>query len=177
MKHFFTYFLVGFLAIQGKGQINTPNGVQVLPAALFTYLDAWPNTNAQLQSFQNDIQNGFYGPSCVVLNDYTRQYNCHGYAWHVSTGGNKIGIDQVTHGGVTLTLQESTQAILKQITTERPESCASGILATTRRSLLTTLGNLFQNGGLVRSSSTMVTMSRPVMEYPHLIGRANMHRR
>ncbi|GGM89227.1 hypothetical protein GCM10010967_22510 [Dyadobacter beijingensis] len=102
MKYFTAYvLLLGIISTETLGQVNTPNGVQVPPSALFAYLDAWPNTNAQLQSFQNDIKNGFYGPSCVVLNDYTRQYNCHGYAWHVSTGGNKIGIDQVTHGGVT----------------------------------------------------------------------------
>lgn len=99
---YFTAFalLAGLLAPVARAQVNTPNGVQVPAAALFTYPDAWPNTNAQLQSFQNDIKNGFYGPSCIVLNDYTRQYNCHGYAWHVSTGGNQIGI-KADAGGVT----------------------------------------------------------------------------
>lgn len=36
-----------------------------------------------------------------MLQGYSRQYNCHGYAWHVSTGGSQIAIDQPTYGGVT----------------------------------------------------------------------------
>jgi hypothetical protein len=84
-----------------NAQVNTPNGVQVPPAALFAYNNAGQYTDSQLQVLQNQVQNGTFGSSCVVLNNYSRQYNCHGYAWHVSTGGNQIGIDQPTHGGVT----------------------------------------------------------------------------
>ncbi|SDH17238.1 Por secretion system C-terminal sorting domain-containing protein [Dyadobacter soli] len=82
-------------------QVNTPNGVAVPPAALFAYQNAGFYTDAQLQSNQNAIQNGLYGPSCTILANYSRQYNCHGYAWHVSTGGAQTCIDQVTFGGVT----------------------------------------------------------------------------
>lgn len=82
-------------------QVNTPNGVAVPSSALFVYENAGFYTNAQLQADQNAIQNGIYGPSCVILANYSRQYNCHGYAWHVSTGGNQIGINQPTYGGVT----------------------------------------------------------------------------
>jgi hypothetical protein len=81
-------------------QVNTPNGVQVPPAALFVYKVS-DYSDAQLQSWQNDIQNGVFRASCIVLSGYTRQYNCHGYAWHISTGGSQIGIDQIYHGGVT----------------------------------------------------------------------------
>ncbi|GGH24151.1 hypothetical protein GCM10007423_07360 [Dyadobacter endophyticus] len=84
-----------------NAQVNTPNGVAVPSSALFVYPNAGKYTNAQLQADQNAIQNGLYGPSCVILANYSRQYNCHGYAWHVSTGGNQICIDQPTYGGVT----------------------------------------------------------------------------
>jgi hypothetical protein len=83
-----------------EAQVFTPNGVQVPPAALTTYDNLTPNTNAELQAGQNAIQNGVFGASCVVIGNYSRQYNCHGYAWHVSTGGNQIVILSAT-GGVT----------------------------------------------------------------------------
>ena len=81
-------------------QVNTPNGVAVPASALFVYQNAGDYTNPQLQAFQDAVQGGVYGPSCVILANYSRQYNCHGYAWHVSTGGNQIGINQPTYGGV-----------------------------------------------------------------------------
>lgn len=83
-----------------NGQVNTPNGVPVPANALFVY-SAVKYTDAQLQSEQNNIQNGAYGGSCIILSGYSRNYNCHGYAWHVSTGGAQTCIDQVFFGGVT----------------------------------------------------------------------------
>ena len=83
-----------------KAQVNTPNGVQVPSVALFAYDNAGQYTNSQLQVLQDQVQNGTFGPSCKVLGNYSRQYNCHGYAWHVSTGGNQIGI-RADLGGVT----------------------------------------------------------------------------
>lgn len=83
-----------------KAQVNTPNGVQVPSVALFAYDNAGQYTNSQLQALQDQVQNGTFGPSCKVLSNYSRQYNCHGYAWHVSTGGNQIGI-RADLGGVT----------------------------------------------------------------------------
>ncbi len=83
-----------------NGQVNTPNGVPVPANALFVY-SAVKYTDAQLQSEQNNIQNGAYGGSCIILSGYSRNYNCHGYAWHVSTGGAQTCIDQLFFGGVT----------------------------------------------------------------------------
>lgn len=83
-----------------SGQVNTPNGVPVPAAALFVYSSV-KYSDAQLQSEQNNIQNGAYGSSCIILSGYSRNYNCHGYAWHVSTGGAQTCIDQVSGGGVT----------------------------------------------------------------------------
>lgn len=83
-----------------KAQVNTPNGVQVPSVALFTYDNVGQYTNSQLQVLQDQVQNGTFGPSCTILSNYSRQYNCHGYAWHVSTGGNQIGI-RADLGGVT----------------------------------------------------------------------------
>jgi hypothetical protein len=82
--------------------VYTPNGSQVPSNALFTYSSNWAlgTTNSQLQSFEDDVSSGVYGSSCVVLGGYSRQYNCHGYAWHVSTGGSQIAIDQPNYGGV-----------------------------------------------------------------------------
>ncbi|MCF0069258.1 T9SS type A sorting domain-containing protein [Dyadobacter sp. CY261] len=102
MKQFIVYLSLIAMMNQGAyGQVNTPNGVAVPVSALFVYPNAGSTSNPQLQSLQNDIQNGFYGASCVILANYSRQYNCHGYAWHVSTGGNQICIDQPMHSGVT----------------------------------------------------------------------------
>lgn len=81
-------------------QVNTPNGVAVPSAALFTYKIS-DVSDAQLVATQTMIQNGTFGPSCILVGQFSRQYNCHGYAWHVSTGGNQIGINQPTFGGVT----------------------------------------------------------------------------
>lgn len=83
-----------------SAQVNTPNGVAVPASALFVY-SAVKYSDAQLQSEQNNIQNGVYGSSCIIISGYSRNYNCHGYAWHVSTGGAQTCIDQVLFGGVT----------------------------------------------------------------------------
>lgn len=83
-----------------KAQVFTPTGVQIPPAAVTVYDNLSPNTNAELQAAQNAVQNGVFGPSCVVIASYSRQYNCHGYAWHVSTGGNQVVILGAV-GGVT----------------------------------------------------------------------------
>ncbi|WP_342086046.1 T9SS C-terminal target domain-containing protein [Dyadobacter sp. OTU695] len=93
--------LVVNVNILAHAQVNTPNGVAVPASALFVYQNAGDYTNPQLQAFQDAVQGGVYGPSRVILANYSRQYNCHGYAWHVSTGGNQIGINQPTYGGVT----------------------------------------------------------------------------
>lgn len=101
MNKIYTIALLAITCIRiCSAQVTTPNGVQVPPAALFVYDNINQYTNPQLQAFQNQVQNGTYGSSCIVLSDYSRQYNCHGYAWHVSTGGNQIGI-RADLGGVT----------------------------------------------------------------------------
>ncbi len=92
--------LVGYTSIAQT--VYTPNGSQVPQNALFTYPEEeWRGTcDYQLQNGQNDVSNGLYGSSCVVIGGYSRQYNCHGYAWHVSTGGFQIAIDQPSGDGV-----------------------------------------------------------------------------
>lgn len=63
MKNIITamaFYLKGLCVL---GQVNTPNGVQVPSAALFVYENVFQYSNAQLQSLQNDIQNGVFGPS------------------------------------------------------------------------------------------------------------------
>ncbi len=73
--------------------VYTPNGSQVPSNAPFTYDEA-NFSNWQLQNFQNNVSNGVYGSSCVVISGYSRQYNCHGYAWHTSLGGFQKAIAQ-----------------------------------------------------------------------------------
>lgn len=100
MKNFVTTMLLYFLSKLLLAQVNTPNGVQVPPGAITVYDNVSPNTNMELQAAQNAIQNGLYGASCLVIGNYSRQYNCHGYAWHVSTGGNQVVILSA-QGGIT----------------------------------------------------------------------------
>lgn len=91
--------LIVMLKQMCHGQVNTPNGVPVPASALFAY-SVVKYSDAQLQSEQNNIQNGAYGSSCIIISGYSRNYNCHGYAWHVSTGGAQTCIDQAL-GGIT----------------------------------------------------------------------------
>lgn len=101
MKHILSIILLCCTAwLNAEAQVFTPNGVQVPPVALTVYDNLSPNTNAELQALQNAVQNGVYGASCLVIGNYSRQYNCHGYAWHVSTGGNQVVILSAP-GGVT----------------------------------------------------------------------------
>ncbi|MCF0069261.1 T9SS C-terminal target domain-containing protein [Dyadobacter sp. CY261] len=101
MKQIFTIILVCcFWNGVSEAQVFTPNGVQLPPAAVTVYPNASPNTNVELQAAQISVMNGLYGPSCEVIGNYSRQYNCHGYAWHVSTGGNQVVI-LAPDGGVT----------------------------------------------------------------------------
>ena len=33
-------------------------------------------------------------PNAILLSSYSNSYNCHGYAWHMSEGGNEVWIDE-----------------------------------------------------------------------------------
>jgi hypothetical protein len=87
----YVQMLIGSICIAQT--VYTPNGSQVPSNALFTY-DEDDYSNCELQDGQDAISNGLFGSSCVVISGYSRQYNCHGYAWHVSTGGFQIAIRQ-----------------------------------------------------------------------------------
>jgi hypothetical protein len=101
MKQKFATMLIWcFQYSVSEAQVFTPNGVQLPAGSIGVYDNVTPNTNAELQAAQNAVQNGVYGASCVVMGSYSRQYNCHGYAWHVSTGGNQMVILSAP-GGVT----------------------------------------------------------------------------
>jgi hypothetical protein len=81
--------------------IYTPNGSQVPQNSIGTYPEEeWiGRCDYELQNFQDNLSNGAYGSSCVVISGYSRQYNCHGYAWHVSNGGSQTAIFQyIDHG-------------------------------------------------------------------------------
>jgi hypothetical protein len=77
--------------------IYTPNGSQVPQNSIGTYPEeefVLKTCDYQLQDLQDAVSNGLFGSSCVVIGGYSRQYNCHGYAWHVSTGGSQTAIFQ-----------------------------------------------------------------------------------
>lgn len=97
-------------------QIYTPNGTLVPTNSYFTYSNSWPNTNSQLQSFQDDIQNGVYGSSCVVVAGYSRNYNCHGYAWHMYDGGSEIALNEPIYGGVSAYINDGSYAFTSNTT-------------------------------------------------------------
>ena len=99
MRKYIILILMFIVKISISQIVQTPRGVQVPSNALFDYNNEG-YTNSQLQNFQDNVSNGLYGNSCVVLSDYSREYNCHGYAWYTSTGGSQIGIRQPTYGGV-----------------------------------------------------------------------------
>ena len=99
MKHFISLLCLLVLIQTTQAQIYTPNSVEVPVSALFAY--SGPQySDSQLDSDVQAIENGLYGSSCVVLRGWSKEYNCHGYAWHVSTGGSQVGINQPTYGGV-----------------------------------------------------------------------------
>ena len=91
--------LVGYTSIAQT--IYTPNGTQVPQNSIGTYPEEeWLYTcDYQLQNIQDNVSNRVYGSSCAVISGYSRQYNCHGYAWHISTGGSQTAIFQyIDHG-------------------------------------------------------------------------------
>ena len=63
------------------------------------------------------MSNGAYGSSCVVISNYSRQYNCHGYAWHISTGGNQTAIFQYIDYGSYI---ENTYAVEAYVSGNSP---------------------------------------------------------
>jgi hypothetical protein len=99
MRKYIILILIFTVKISVSQIVQTPRGVQLPSNALFDYHNQG-YTNWQLQAFQDNVSNGLYGNSCVVLGNYSMDYNCHGYAWHTSTGGSQIGIRQPIYGGV-----------------------------------------------------------------------------
>lgn len=67
--------LVGYTSIART--IYTPNGTQVPQNSIGTYPEEeWLYTcDYQLQNIQDNVSNGVYGSSCVVISGYSRQYN------------------------------------------------------------------------------------------------------
>lgn len=43
--------------------------------------------------WENEIAENDWNATIIELNILSAQYNCHGYAWHVSDGGNKVRIE------------------------------------------------------------------------------------
>jgi len=86
-------YLFGFAQCNTTGytltNIKTPNGSTVPDTYILTSSDfATPNQgqiDGWIEELQRDYAATYMGPPSLA-------YNCHGYAWHVSEGGNKVWI-------------------------------------------------------------------------------------
>jgi len=91
-------FLLLILAIAIKitlGQdtiIKTPTGVSV-PAEIETVVYSEGQVAYAYNFWENKIADSSWNATIIELNTLSAQYNCHGYAWHVSDGGNKVRIE------------------------------------------------------------------------------------
>ena len=88
------YLAISHLIAQN---VYTPTSVQVPSDATFS---TYGYSNSHLQAMYDEVASGTFGSSCVIIDNSSNYYNCHGYAWHTSTGGFQIGINQPFYGGV-----------------------------------------------------------------------------
>ncbi len=85
--------------------IYTPRNTLVPPASYFAY----NYSQSQLNSFQNDVQNGVYGSSCVVISNSSNDYNCHGYAWNMfQINGRTVALDEPNGGAVSTYINDNS---------------------------------------------------------------------
>ncbi|UHG93260.1 T9SS type A sorting domain-containing protein [Spirosoma oryzicola] len=98
-------FLVSLPAALSAQNIYTPNNTLVPPASYFSY----NYSQSQLNSFQSDVQNGYYGSSCVVVSNSSNAYNCHGYAWNMfQVNGRQVALDDPNYGAVSTYINDNS---------------------------------------------------------------------
>ena len=68
--------------------IYTPNGTSITARKLIS----GDYTNSQKQQFK-EYYLAYYNNRIIYIDEATRSYNCHAYAWHVSEGGEKVWIN------------------------------------------------------------------------------------
>lgn len=68
--------------------IYTPKGTTV-SAYILQHSDLTPSDSAYIMNEMANIYS-----QAEVIEGPTMKYNCHGYAWHVSEGGNKVWLDR-----------------------------------------------------------------------------------
>lgn len=68
--------------------IYTPNGTSITASKLI----GGDYTNSQKQQYK-EYYLAYYNNRIIYVDEATRSYNCHAYAWHVSEGGEKVWIN------------------------------------------------------------------------------------
>lgn len=99
MKNLYTILIFSTLFISTTlGQnVYTPKGTLVPTNSYFTY-----NTpQSWINAFYDDLDNGVYGPTPVIVANVNDYYNCHGYAWSMyPSNGRQVALDDPTYGAV-----------------------------------------------------------------------------
>lgn len=100
--HVIAIFLFNSLSAQN---VYTPKGTLVPTYSYFTY----SYSQAQLDAFQDDVENGVYGSSCVVGSNSDNDYNCHGYAWNMyPLRGREVGLDDYSYNAVSTYINDGS---------------------------------------------------------------------
>lgn len=87
-KNICFYLLLAFVSVVAYAQqVRTPRG-SIVPGVLHGITDMSASEKASLDA---DMSRRY--PQAVRLEGATALYNCHGYAWHMSEGGNKVWIN------------------------------------------------------------------------------------
>jgi hypothetical protein len=73
--------------------VKTPKGSTVQDVYSLTSSDA-TYSSSQLAAIAADLSDNYNGAELIDAPSY--KYNCHGYAWHISEGGNKVWIGKET---------------------------------------------------------------------------------
>ncbi|WP_439489093.1 hypothetical protein [Algoriphagus sp.] len=85
--------------------VYTPKGTLVPPNSYFTYNTPQSHVNA----FYNDLANGLYGPTPVIVANANDNYNCHGYAWNMyPSDGRQVPIDDFYYNAVSTYINDQS---------------------------------------------------------------------
>jgi|GEM_PF-1577343 len=93
MRNFYIiFFLSVIIGTPLFGQnIYTPKGTLVPTASYFQYTQ----TQAQMDAFDEAVEDGVYGPTAVIISNSSNAYNCHGYAWNMyPSNGRQEGLQE-----------------------------------------------------------------------------------
>ena len=90
-KIFLTLIFISFIELNIYSQIYTPTNVYVVTLGGLTYP---PDSIVSYRLFwENEIKTYNWRARILEFDTNSGLYNCHGYAWHVSDGGNKVLVE------------------------------------------------------------------------------------